>query len=212
MLQSIKTTIIFSVMITALAAATIGYLLYEARSSDEGVHVIRNQVIESHAIYPSWVTDDEFLVGASDNVFVGRVSKAEDIVSTSGPGEAAPLPESQFNVEVNQNIKGTVTGTATVVQDSGWIEYHANKDYPNLKVKKGEKVRQLVLTEKNPLLEPGEQYLFVTNHDQNSDRYYTLASRLGTLKIKDDGQRDKLTKHFKEAKSKQKDPDMLFDK
>jgi hypothetical protein len=160
----------------------------------------------AQASYNFNVADERLLVGSADNVFVGRVVEVKDNLSTSGPSEDPPLAQSQFAVEVLENIKGQLVGTVTINQGGGYVEYHADRDYPEDGVHKGERVRQLILIDKDPLLEPGQQYMFVTAYDQKAGWHELAASVAGDIKIKDNAQRKALVERFKEAKRDQVDP------
>ena len=57
---------------------------------------------------------DEQLLRFADNVFVGRVIRQSGYEPPSK--NFPPFPESLFAVEVEKSIKGSLSGTVTVVQ------------------------------------------------------------------------------------------------
>jgi hypothetical protein len=132
----------------------------------------------AEALYVADFQDDRRLVGLVTNVFVGRVS------SQSGTTVLDEFPETQFKVEVLENIKGTLTGTVTVNQQGG---------------RQGDR---LVLIEGDALLRPGQVYLFATRpyHERG---WHTLVPRYGDLPIGDAQQRASLVARFKKAAQEQ---------
>ncbi len=121
------------------------------------------------------VTDDRELVGAVHNVFIGNVIAQTGNKPNTPPLEAGNTtgfsPQTQFRVEVLENIKGNLNGIITVSQYGGYIE----KD----------SVNQLVLIEGDKLLEPGKAYLFATRFNE-IDRWHTItAPAYGDLVITD---------------------------
>lgn len=117
---------------------------------------------KTQAIHPIYVADfaqDSILMGASHNVFVGRVIKQ------SGEKALGASPETQFKVEVISNIKGDLKGTVTVNQFGG---------YKNGKLVTVED--ETNGTNSDPyLLQPGATYLFATRYHEQED-WYTLNS------------------------------------
>lgn len=116
---------------------------------------------------PVFVTDfsnDQMLMGATHNVFVGKVLAQ---VSTKERGIG---PETQFSVEVISNIKGNLTGTVLVNQEGGY------------------KNGILVLAESSgiqhgdPLLIPGKTYLFASRYSSEQN-WYTLVSHSNARKV-----------------------------
>src|SRR5712692_5597487 len=72
-----------------------------------------------HASLAIPLADDRVLMGASHNVFVGKVisqigTRAEPLSS----GKAIPI--TQFSVELISNVKGNLQGTVTVEQSGGY--------------------------------------------------------------------------------------------
>lgn len=115
-------------------------------ASAEDVHhdaETHNGKPEMHASYAFEADDKRKLVGASENVFVGRVLKK---VGSKGipalepiPGEDNSSPATQFEVEVINNIKGELEGKVVVNQHGG-----------------DDRDGQLTLLEEDPLFELGK--------------------------------------------------------
>lgn len=100
--------------------------------------------------YPVDFSNDEILMGASHNVFVGKVIK-----QTGNMGRGIG-PETQFEIEVVLNIKGNLQGMVTVDQQGGYqdgILYYVQNG--------------------TPLLKPGATYLLATRYNGEED-WYTL--------------------------------------
>jgi hypothetical protein len=112
--------------------------------------------------------NDKALMGASHNVFVGRV------VKQVGTKTRVEVPETQFSVEVVSNIKGNLTGTVVVDQFGG---------YKNgvLYVVDGESAHEVdgttagAVGSTTGLLEIGKTYLFATRYSVD-EKWYTLIS------------------------------------
>lgn len=120
------------------------------------------------------VTDPQRLVGWSDAVFVGKV------IEKSGEKSLDGIPETQFKVEVSENIKGTLKGEVTVNQQGG---YEGNN---------------LILIENDKLLEKGETYLFVTKYLEE-EGWYTLVPVYGDIRITSESHREELINKYKKA-------------
>lgn len=140
------------------------------------------------------VTDDRALVGAVDNVFIGKVIAQTGNKSNTVPaGKASGFsPQTQFEVEVQENIKGNINGTITVSQYGGYEE------------KSG--VNQLVLIEGDKLLEPGKTYLFAAGAN-DIDKWYTLVPAYGDLPIKDQIDYQNKRERFKKAFAQEISPE-----
>lgn len=118
--------------------------------------------------------DDRQLVGAVHNVFVGRV------ISQEGTKSLGSIPETQFKVEVIQNIKGELSGIIKVNQQGGY------------------KDKQLILVEKDKLIEPGKTYLFATRYLESED-WHTLVPLYGDIPIKTKEHETEVVEKFKKA-------------
>ena len=152
------------------------------------------------------VSDDRLLVGFADDVFVGRVLEAEDGVASAGDASPASSPRSRFSVAVLENVKGRLAGAVTVVQDGGWAEYRANRDYPEHGVRRGEPIRELVIANGDPLLEPGEEVLFVTRRDREGRQQRVAWPGSGDVRVRDGAHREALVRRFRQAMKDQIDP------
>lgn len=128
-------------------------------------------VIQSNAFDTS---NPRKLVGFSDNVFVGKV--IEQIGSESLNG----FPETQFKVEVLDNIKGVLNGTVKVNQQGG------------------HKWNKIVLFEGDKLLEVGQTYLFITRYLE-SQNWHTLVPVHGDLPINNELEKKELIEKYTKA-------------
>lgn len=159
------------------------------------------EVIHMEVSYGFDVKDEEKLVGFAENVFTGRVIEQVGSEEMEDPGSGAEdsgIPQTQFAVQPLENIKGDLTGTVTVNQQGG-----------NLKQNGDEKK---VLIEGDPLLEPGEEYLFVTRYEDNEGWHTIAAQPFGKVRVEDKGERKEVKEEFQQAKKKQKDPLKNFSK
>lgn len=117
---------------------------------------------EIHPIYVADFSKDDILIGASHNVFVGRV------LNQSGEKSLGSTPETQFTVEVISNIKGDLKGTVTVNQFGGYkngalVTVEDDTPIPNGK------------SAGTYMLEPGQTYLLATRYNEQED-WHTLNS------------------------------------
>lgn len=137
------------------------------------------------------VTDERQLVGDADNVFIGRVLEkvGEEGAPVSGPGGVV-FPQTQFAVQVQENIKGDLAGVVTVTQAGG-------------RAREGGDV---VLFEGDPLLEHGQEVLLVTKYDQANGWHTVTTPGFADLRIKDKEQKKALKEKFEKAKKEQVDP------
>lgn len=132
------------------------------------------------------VTDDRELIGAVHNVFFGKViAQTGNKINTVPAGKAGGFsPQTQFSVEVLENVKGNLNGMITVNQYGGY------KEEGN--------VNRLVLIEGDKPLEPGKTYLFATRFN-NIDGWHTLVSTYGDLPITDQTDYQNKKERFKKA-------------
>ncbi len=63
--------------------------------------------------------------------------------------------------------------------------------------------------EGDKLLEPGQEYLFVTNHDQGRGWHQIAAANVADIKIESATQREALVEKVEKAKREQNDPRTL---
>lgn len=112
-------------------------------------------------------SDDATLVGASQNIFVARVIKE------IGTKERGIGPETQFEVQIVDNIKGDLKGSVTVDQQGGYkngVLCVVADDTSSATPKNGY------------LLKPGSTYLLATRYNPTGNWYtvnpYPTASKL----------------------------------
>lgn len=125
-------------------------------------------VQEVHVQYAADFSDDKILMGASHNVFVGKVTKQV------GTEERGIGPETQFEVEIIDNIKGNLKGTIVVNQQGGYkdgVLYVVEGDI-------GTPVEQ----KNSYLLQPGSTYILATRYNENKN-WYTLNSHPAASKL-----------------------------
>ena len=168
MLSKIKMVFAFFVLAGLVGA---GFWLTQTNEHEGGT-----EFAYSEALYSFNVTDDRELVGIAHNVFVGKV-----IAQTGTTTD--PYLQTQFSVEVLENIKGNLTGTVTVNQKGG---------YENIEGK-----QYLIITKDDKLLEPDETYLFVTRVSDFGG--HLLVPVYGDLLIKDQTDRQDKMERFKRA-------------
>lgn len=120
--------------------------------------------------YPADFSNDQILVGASHNIFVGTV------VKKLGTKERESVPETQFQVEIVDNIKGNLKESIIVNQEGGYrlgALYVVGEENPS--TQKSDEKNSYLLT-------PGSTYLFVTRYNPEED-WYTLNSHPAGLKL-----------------------------
>ena len=104
--------------------------------------------------YAADFSNNRVLMGASHNVFVGK------IIKQVGDKERGIGPETQFEVQIVFNIKGNLQGGVTVDQEGGYkngILYYVQSGAP--------------------LLIPGATYLLATRYS-SQEKWYTLNPSL----------------------------------
>jgi hypothetical protein len=123
--------------------------------------------------YAADFSDDKVLVGASHNIFIGKV------VKQAGTQERGIGPETQFEVEVIDNIKGSLKGSVTIDQEGGYKNgvLYVVKDDTSTK-------------SDNPyLLQPGSTYLLTTRYNEKEGWYtinpYPTADKLLSSSVTD---------------------------
>ncbi len=134
------------------------------------------------------VTDPKKLVGSATNVFVGRVIEKTGSEGTplSGPGEKV-VPQTQFSVEVLNNVKGNLKGTVTVDRIGGYDEEEGRE----------------VNVAGDRQLEPGREYMFSTNRDRKKGWYAVVAQPFGNVPVEDEAQRAEIEERFERAKAEE---------
>lgn len=181
MLTKIKISILL-VVIAGLIGT--GFFVMQTNGDQSG-----SEISDGHADFVINVTDDRELVGAVHNMFIGKVIAQTGNKPNTPPPEAGNTPgfspQTQFSVEVLENIKGNLNGKITVSQYGGYVE----KDGAN----------QLVLYEGDKLLEPGKTYLFATRFNEIDEWHTITAPAYGDLLITDQTDHKNKLERFKKA-------------
>jgi hypothetical protein len=120
------------------------------------------------------LSDTRQLVGWGDNVFIGKVLVQDGTKSLDG------IPETQFKVEVTDNIKGEFDGTVIVNQQGGYKE------------------QELILVENDQLLKEGQSYLFVTKYLEE-ENWHTLVPVYGDILITNEDEKEELIEKYTTA-------------
>lgn len=121
--------------------------------------IYRGGVTHLHLLYSADYSDNTILMGASHNVFVGKV------IAQVGNEEFAGMPATQFRVEVITNIKGELEKEIIVNQQGGY-----------------ENGNLFLVEDGSGLLHPGSTYILATRYDEKRDRY-TLNSHENASKL-----------------------------
>ncbi len=144
-------------------------------------------------------SDNRILMGASHNVFVGKVIKK---VGNENRGIG---PRTQVEVSVAYNIKGDLRGTVIVDQLGGY------RDGVLYAVRGGDVLAPSTGDDEGVgLLQPGSSYLFVTryfeekgwytiNFHPNATKLMTGDSTLSALELEELAQNDEKVKTLEEA-------------
>lgn len=130
---------------------------------------------------PLWavdVTDDRKLVGSADNVFVGKV------LAKVGNKKLDRLPETQFSVQVEESIKGSLSREVVVNQMGYYGLFNVWSEH------------------QGPRLERGKTYLFVTSYHAG-ENWHTLVPIYGQLEITSEEERERLVARFTQAFAEQ---------
>jgi hypothetical protein len=155
-----------------------------------------DEAIVEHAFSSS---DDSDLVGFADNVFVGRVEKrvgdkpleSRVVPDPDDPeGPAPSTPQTQFSVEVLENVKGKLGGAVTVSQQGSYDPERGC----------------VTLMEDDPLLEPGQEIMFFTRRDEGRGWHHIFSAGYGDVRIDDEQHREELVRRFERAQKNQTDP------
>ena len=145
------------------------------------------------------VSDERKLVGFADNVFVGRVKDEVGIEPITGAiqpdadgpeGPTPSIPQTQFSVEVLDNVKGQLDGVVIVSQTGGRVP--------------GENAVSLL--ERDPLLRSGETVLFATRFVSGEGWHQITTANYADIRLGGPEERARLVKRFENAKSDQIDP------
>ncbi len=150
-------------LVVSLLGISIGLLTFN--HARDGISVPVNNTLpmvkQIDVQYAADFSDDRVLMGASHNVFVGKV------IQQTGTKERGIGPETQYQVQIIDNVKGNLSGVVTVDQQGG---------YKNgvLYVVGGDTVAP-AQDGSNYLLQTGSTYLFATRYN-SSENWYTLNS------------------------------------
>lgn len=153
-----------------IALLSVFYLTSNIRINNTYVLKGKSPVITIHPVYPANYADDRILVGASHNVFIGKV------VGRLGVQTTAVGPITQFSVQIISNIKGALKGIVTVEQEGGYENgtLYVMEDSDMLGTTNGGSVGYF--------LQQGSTYLLATRYDPDSDSYmlgpFSVASAL----------------------------------
>ncbi|CAI9393601.1 hypothetical protein ACTQ5K_21355 [Niallia sp. Sow4_A1] len=171
-------------LISIITVTSFGVSAYNQTDKIEASNSNPNKSkVEEVILHPDFitdVTDDKKLVGVSDNVFLGKVIK-----QTGTKSIEEYLPETQYSVEIIENIKGDLSGIVTVNQQGGYLEYEDGQ-------------KELVLFEGDELLVEGNTYLFSTRYLE-SENWYTLIPAYGNLTAETESIQDDLVENFNDA-------------
>lgn len=162
-----------SLTLVAIAIVILGAIV--ARNRTESRQALSNSTI--HNSYVTDVSDPRRLSGIVDNIFIGKVVEQKRTFSRVGD-DVWTL----FDVQVEENIKGSLDGVVMVNQEGGYDTKHS----------------RMVLVDGDALLIPSETYLFATRHDPEGG-WHTLTPVYGDVRIADDDHRAHLTSTFRSA-------------
>lgn len=133
-----------------IGLAVLNIMLYQYLGKEEQhQHVFADMVTNT--------SDQKKLAGISHNIFVGKV------IEQKGNKKLSEVPETQYTVEVINNLKGQLNGTITVNQQGGYNDKN-----------------ELVLIEGDKLLEPNQTYLFSTRY-LASENWHTAIPVYGKV-------------------------------
>ncbi len=157
-------------VITGTLLALLVAFHFVSNAGNNVVSISRSPIVEIHPAYPANYADNLVLVGASHNIFVGKV------VEQIGTKVSVVGPETQFSVRVISNIKGDLKGMVTVNQEGGYENgvLYVIEDIDMLGPAKSGL--------ENYFLQPGSTYLLATRYDSDSNSYmlgpFSVASEL----------------------------------
>lgn len=116
-------------------------------------------LLDNHfLLYPADPADDHTLLGASHNVFIGKV------LAQTGNKETEIGPRTQYQVQVIDNIKGNLNDVVTVDMLGGY-----DKEGKSVFVEEGS------VAGEDPLFQPGTTYLFATRYNAQENWYTVIA-------------------------------------
>lgn len=194
-----------------LVLAIAGAIVVAANATPGAAQEDAGSIAHAHADYPFDTGDERLVVGVADNVFVGKVVKRVGAKGNHVPGSSIEQPRTQFAVRVEENIKGELPGNVVVSQLGGQVEYDATADFPEAGVKKGQRVREKVLFNDDPLLEPGREYVFSTGFVPEEGYHQVVVAGAGKDEIRGNEDREQKKAEYEKATREQKDPTKLRD-
>ncbi len=141
-------------------------------SSQAPTSPINSKTVGIDMQFASNLADDRVLLGASHNVFVGKV--VGRVNTRIVPLDSRfNIPITQFSVEVISNIKGNLQETVTVNQVGG---YEGNSLFV---VQGGDTFApSSSINSSNYLLQPGDTYLFATRYNNGTYDLWPYAGAL----------------------------------
>jgi hypothetical protein len=159
-MSKIRLIQILSIFVSG-AILSVLLISFKVQNSYTFVRASVGKIVKIDAQYAADFSNDKVLVGASHDIFVGKV------VQELGSKDLGDGPETQFSVAVIDNLKGNLQGTVTVDQQGGYkngVLYVVGDDH----VARGNEGTSY-------LLQPGSTYLFATRYNLQ-ENWYTLNS------------------------------------
>lgn len=166
---------IYFVLVVVVGVGAHSWLLPKKQDLNEASNT-RSKIAEVHGILAFPLKDNRVLLGASHNVFVGKVLSQSGVRSEIlSPGVVIPI--SRFSVEPIWNIKGNLQGTVTVEQLGGYqagilvVGEGGDAFGPSNGLGEGH------------LMQPGSTYLLSTRYESDGVYYlwdFPTASKLIT--------------------------------
>jgi len=172
MLSQIKTkkSILFLMSIVMLTGFAVFGSYNYIFSSDDIAYV--------KGTFATDLRDDRKLAGIANNIFIGKV------ISEVGDKKLDVIPETQFNVQVIENIKGSLNEDITVNQLGGKED------------------KKIVLVENDKMIEPGKVYLFATRYNE-AENWHTLIPTYGDIALDNDTKKKESVEKYKKAYKEQ---------
>ena len=129
--------------------------------------------------------NETVLIDVSDNAFVGRVlRKIRDVPPSELEND---LPVTEFAVEVQKNIKGSLSGVVTVSQGGGCDLVYGSG---------------ITLINNNPLLKPGQRALFTTTEDSPGGSHSLVIDRFSSVRLETEAEETRVVAKFQQAKQR----------
>ena len=164
-----KKRIITYLLITIIGLLGVLFTIY-------ALMPVRKNYVE--AFWGIEVDNSEECAKEAENVFIGEVlKKVGNTISTF-------MPENQFEVHVEESIKGNLQGNVIVNQSGGYNIF----------------TKTIVLYDGDTLIEEGETYLFTTTaiSEYNKSRGWQQVTPIGgKIKVKDEEHKKELIERFK---------------